>query len=941
MEQREVAGITIQLTIELVRRAEGEEGVRRLLELAGEKCPLEELENPRAWHSVDTRRRLFRAGIEVTGDPDFPWRVGADVLSYRRQALLRNLFSHLGSPAGILRALPAAHSKFDTACESRLVSQEPGHAMVEFRTKAGYEPSAHECRYAMGLYSQITVLFGLPPASVVQLQCQVEGAECCLIQIDWPPERQPKRARRGLDTVQLQLQELQGAVTELLGSSDLGEVAEHVIAHAGAAVAAQQLLVAVRLGEGEPIVTAADGISQATAQEIGESLLESGVLPPVASSPDTRFLVSDVSAKERSFGKLVAFSAGPFMDGEQQLLDAYSHLAANAIEVSRALRVAEARQHTAEVLASFAAKLISVQEVEEIAWATVQAAKELVSSERAILFRHDEENDSLVPMAQVGYDGALAEAVRALVITEDDTFELRKILTAPDRPRVYDKATADQYLREMMELFGVEIFAAIPIRSARRVLGALAVSWTNGERPHDVDLVAQQLSGIADQAAGAWEKANLLEQIHEQASIDALTGLANRRVFAESLANLLGREEGAPLAVVFCDVDRFKNVNDALGHAAGDELLIAVGQRLRRCVRSDDLVARLGGDEFTVLMADAGDSWRPEAFAAKVKDEMRQPIEIDGSQVLAHLSLGAIEALPGRTSVKDVLRRADAAMYVAKSQGGDRLVCFEEEMLAKRSQRLELESALADAVASGEQFIVVFEPQVDIVSGDIVGAEALVRWKHPTEGLLAPDRFLPVAEETGLITAIDLQVLSQGLEALSRWHKQGLGLHLSVNFSARTLTSPGLVTLVNRELDRTGAPPDRLEVELTESSAIVDPEALSEILLALRGLRVSVAIDDVGTGYSSLALLHKLPAQKLKIDRSFVQKIAEDDASRSVVEAVLLLADRLGQEVVAEGVETSEQVQELKALGCRLAQGYLYARPGTEEQLLAHLEKGL
>ncbi len=422
--------------------------------------------------------------------------------------------------------------------------------------------------------------------------------------------------------------------------------------------------------------------------------------------------------------------------------------------------------------------------------------------------------------------------------------------------------------------------------------------------------------------------------MHEQASIDSLTGLANRRVFAEALARQLGTEGAPPVAVVFCDVDRFKNVNDLLGHAAGDELLIAVGQRLRRCVRSDDLVARLGGDEFTVLMRDAGEAWHPELFAAKVREEMRQPIEIDGAHFLAQLSLGAVEAVPGQISMKDVLRRADAAMYVAKSHGGDRLVSFEEEMLVERSERLELEAALADAVAAGDQFAVFFEPQLDLVTGAVVGAEALVRWHHPRHGLLEPARFLPVAEETGLITALDLQVLGTALEALARWSRKGLSLTLAVNLSARTLTSAGLVAVVRRELERTGVRPELLEIELTESSAIVDPDAMSRILREIAGLGASIVIDDVGTGYSSLALLHKLPAQKLKIDCSFVKKIAEDEAARSVVEAVLLLADRLGQEVVAEGVETKEQLGELKALGCRLAQGYYFARPGSEESLL-------
>ena len=935
MEQREVAGITIQLAIELVRRRAGEAGVARLLELAGESRPLSELENGRTWHSLATRRRMFEAGIAVTSDPDFPLAVGAAVLSARGGVVLRHLLSRFGSPAGLLHALPMVHAKFDSACESKLLLEEAGHALVEFRTKERYEPSAYDCRYAMGLFSQIGPLFGLPAASVVQLACQAEDAAACLIQIDWPTgrrSRQKRRSPRGL--FQLRLEELQGAVVELLGARRTEEVLSKVIQHARSAVVAQQLLVAVRLAEGEEVAVAADGFGEEAAAALGRSLLDAGVVPGELIEGDTRFLLSEVRAGDRSLGRMVAFSSAPFLEGEQQLLDAYSHLAGTALEAGRAVQVAESRRATAEALAAFAARLILVEETGEIAEATAAAAIELVSSDRAVVFQHDEENDSLVVLAHRGYEGRLARAVEELVITESDTAELHRMLATPDRARVYDREKADAFLRAMMDAFSVGLFAAIPIRSSRRVLGVLAVSWEKGTPPARADEAARQLAGIADQAAGAWEKVTLLAQVHEQASIDSLTGLANRRVFAEALARQLGTEGAPPVAVVFCDVDRFKNVNDLLGHAAGDELLIAVGQRLRRCVRSDDLVARLGGDEFTVLMRDAGEAWHPELFAAKVREEMRQPIEIDGAHFLAQLSLGAVEAVPGQISVKDVLRRADAAMYVAKSHGGDRLVSFEEEMLVERSERLELEAALADAVAAGDQFAVFFEPQLDLVTGAVVGAEALVRWHHPRHGLLEPARFLPVAEETGLITALDLQVLGTALEALARWSRKGLSLTLAVNLSARTLTSAGLVAVVRRELERTGVRPELLEIELTESSAIVDPDAMSRILREIAGLGASIVIDDVGTGYSSLALLHKLPAQKLKIDCSFVKKIAEDEAARSVVEAVLLLADRLGQEVVAEGVETKEQLGELKALGCRLAQGYYFARPGSEESLL-------
>lgn len=945
MEQREAAGITIQLVIERVRTEFGEEGVHRLLELAEETRPLEVLENGRTWHSFATRRRFFDAGAELTGDKEFATSVGASILSSRRSALLRSLLSRLGSPVGILKALPVAQAKFDTACESKLLSIEPGSALIAFHTKDGYTPSPHDCRYAMGLFSQVTALFGMPATAVVHLQCQAEGAEHCLFRVSLPVGRRARSRLRGrspaTDLVQVQLEDLQLAMADLLQAREVYDVIAKVAEHAGSAVAAQQLLVAVRLGDGSPIEVTAEGFRPETALRLGTALLDTGVLPSRIDDVETFSLVSKVASREHEYGKIVAFSSAPFIEGEQQLLDSYARLASTALDASVALQVAEVRQHTAEVLGAFAARMILVQDVAGIAAATVEAARQIAGSDRAVVYRHNEEAGALATLAHSGYAGPMADSIEAVVITVEDTSILAQILASPDGAIIYDRATADDYTIMMMDRFGADYFAGVAIRSSMRVFGLLAVTWLKGNAPGNIDEVARQITAIADQAAGAWEKTLLLEQIHHQASIDTLTGLANRRVFAETLARFLGEECGPPLTVVFCDVDRFKSVNDALGHAAGDELLVAVGHRLTHCVRSDDLVARLGGDEFTVLMTDVDELWSPDVFASKVREAMDEPISIDGSQVVVRLSMGAVTATPGHATVKDVLRRADAAMYDAKARGGDRLRVFEEDMLLKRSERIELEVSLAEAVTDASQFLVLYEPQVRLSSGKVVGAEALVRWQHPVHGLLTPDRFLPVAEETGLITAIDLHVLRSALATLARWRRDGLALKVSVNFSARTLTSPGLVALVGRELNTAGVPGSRLEIELTESTAIVDPEALSRTLLALRGLDVSLAIDDVGTGYSSLALLHKLPAHKLKIDRSFVQRITEDDASRSVVEAVLLLADRLGQEVVAEGIETAAQEHELKLLGCHLAQGYLYARPASEESLRVLAEHGV
>jgi diguanylate cyclase (GGDEF)-like protein len=948
MEQRECAGVTIRLVIDLVRRELGEQGVKELLWLAGETRPLEVLENPRIWHSVATRHRLFEAGTRLTGDPDFARRVGASALSSRAMVLLRVLFRRFGSPRNLLRALPVAHSKFDTSTESRVVETSDRRAVIELRTKAPYEPGAHDCKYAMGLFSQLPALFGMAPATVTESQCQARGATHCLFDVCWEPARAAHRSHRSghpalvADVVEVQLEELEATVSDLLDARDVDTVLTRVVEHVGSTVAAQQVLLAIRLERGREPAVRASGLTGDRARAFGLAVLETerGVEDVLLDHDCPNRIVSEVRSAQRHYGKLVAFSNAPFIEGEQQLLDAYARLAATTLDATVALEVAAGRQRTAEVLGAFAARLIRIQDTTEVAAATVEAAREIAAADHTLLLRYGDDG-TLRTVAHRGYDPALEAALDTLVVTAEDTPEVLELVSAPEVPRVYDRGCGDAYLSHMMDVVGTGKVAAITLRTTERLYGVLLADWEEGHEPAEVDELARRLAGVADQAAGAWEKALLIEQVHRQASVDALTGCANRRVFTEVLAALLAADGGPRLAVLFCDLDQFKGVNDALGHAAGDELLVEVARRLERCVRPGDLVARLGGDEFTVLLTGVDEDWAPEIFAARVRAAMAEPVELDGSQVVVHLSIGAVVAEPGRSSVKDVLRQADAAMYAAKSRGGDRILRFEETMLQARSERLDLEAALARAAVEPGQFELVYQPQVDLETGQLLGAEALVRWCHPTRGLLAPDSFLPVAEETGLVVPLDLHVLRSAVAQVAAWRDGGLEIRVAVNLSARTLSAPELLASLRSELATAGVPASLLEIELTESTSVADPEALSRTLLEIGRLGVSVAIDDVGTGFSSLALLQRLPAQRIKVDRSFVQRICDDPSSRSVVEAVLLLADRLGREVVAEGIETVEQALEMAGLGCRIGQGYLFARPGTASELVAYAKGGL
>jgi diguanylate cyclase (GGDEF)-like protein len=881
------------------------------------------------------------------------------------------------------------HSKFDTSGSSRLVELKANRAVVAFRTAPGHDVSRHDCLYTRGLLSVCSTLYGLAPASVHETACQVEGADECVFDMSWQSAprshaqsavgggsgragrsrrtddpwlvgsrrrdispivgrlrdaartarwRELERAPEAPELTSVynsQLAELQQTLLELMEARDLDEVLRRVANRAGVAVASQALLFAAKPWPDQPPRVYADGLDAVEAERLAGDVLAGREPALLIGATPAEVIVAEVRSSERDYGRIAAFSSG-FLAEESELLAAYGRLAATTLDTVFALDTARDQQRSAEVLGSFARQLIEVDDLPELGRATVRAVRAVAGADMAVLFRHDEEEGYLRALAHDGYPSELAVVVDDFLVRPEDTPLLAQILTAPEEPRLFHRTNADPYVRSMLEFFDLEVVALMAVRSEHRVFGMLFTCWRVEEpkAPGMERELFSRLASIADQAAGAWGKTLLLEQVRRHATIDSLTGLANRRVFTELLAELIGHEGGSPLAVLFCDLDRFKGVNDALGHAAGDDLLVEVGRRLQRCARSDDLVARLGGDEFTVLLADVDGPATLDAFAARVRQEMAEPIALEGFELVVHLSIGAVIAAPGESTVKDVLRQADAAMYVAKARGGDRLLLFQDDMQHERSERVDLEASLVDAANNLEQFSVLFQPQIDLDASRIMGAEALVRWDHPTRGRLVPDRFLPLAEDTGLVVPMDLHVLRIALREASRWRAEGLEIQIAVNFSAKTLMTPDLVALVQSELERADMPGELLEIELTESAAVTDAADLGDKLLQLGKLGVSIAIDDVGTGYSSLALLHRLPAQRIKIDRSFVTRITEDKASRSVVEAVLLLADRLGQGVIAEGIETPEQAGELLRLGCALGQGYLYSPPVDAAEML-------
>jgi diguanylate cyclase (GGDEF)-like protein len=413
---------------------------------------------------------------------------------------------------------------------------------------------------------------------------------------------------------------------------------------------------------------------------------------------------------------------------------------------------------------------------------------------------------------------------------------------------------------------------------------------------------------------------------------DSLTDLPNRVLFMDRLSQAMQRakrRKGYMYAVLFLDLDRFKVINDSLGHNIGDQLLIESSQRLAACLRGEDTVARFGGDEFVVLLDDIQDSSDAIRVSERIQNDLSVPYDLDGYRVIVFVSTGIVFSNTAYERPDDIVRDADIAMYRSKGKGLGRYEIFDPSMLDRVMTRLELETDLRKALEN-QEFVVHYQPILEMKTNQIIGFEALVRWQHPTKGLIPPAEFIPTAEETGLIVPLGYWVLDEACHQLHAWHSQYPAdppLTINVNLSTRQCSQPDLVKKISMILKKNELDPHFLKLELTESLIIDESGSTAAMLSELRDKGIQVQIDDFGTGYSSLSYLHTLPIDTLKIDRSFISRLGGNTNNTEIVQTIFSLAHNLGMKVIAEGVETNEQLSSLKAMHCEFVQGFLFAKP--------------
>jgi diguanylate cyclase (GGDEF)-like protein len=930
---RDFSGVLTQYVVGYLQTCEPEGTLEQVLRSADETRTAIALSDANMWSSYAQVRRLLEATGEVLGGSSALTAVGKHVNENgsSQSPEIAEALTALGSPAAVFAALPGFFTSTVPIAESLTGNIGPNECTLSMRLIDGYEGFPEFCAFEMGLFASIPTLFGYPHAEILVESCQADGAPWCVARMRWESidddATRASRAELQSRLSQTRLEELQHTVAELVSGEGLDVVLTRVLAAAARAVPALSYVLDIKPSATADRWLCTEGLDSAAGAELVDRICET---PTLGIAP--HICVIEVASDRDQYGRLVAIRSEvtSFERLERSVLESYARLAAAALDSEATIDYAHQQAATAQALLTLSGSLNDLASTEEMLLRLAHAIPKIVNCDRVALFLTESDTKIAKMSASFGFDHESEAELRLLAIPVTDSVPDEVAQAAVLHTRI------DQALSLTLSAAGSVKALSFPITYDRVMYGWITVDII--DRPERLEENADttgRLRGLAGQAAIAIRNGRLLDEIRHQALHDSLTGLPNRVLAIDRLNQTLtrARREHLEVAVLFIDLDGFKDINDSLGHAMGDRLLQAVAARFAGTLRESDTVARLGGDEFVVLAEGLSLAAGPELVAERLLNVLSEPFCLaDSSETSVNVSASIGIAMGLRESAEELLRDADIALYAAKDAGRHCFVVFEAEMQTVLRSRHELEMDLQAAIGT-DQFFLLYQPIFDLNNMSVVGVEALLRWNHPVRGLLQPDEFIPALEASGLIVPVGRWVLQEACRQAVSWRQRGQVTRMSVNASARQLDADSLFDDVRLALATTGLTPDDLIIEITETSLMRNTKGSQKQLTALKSLGVRIAIDDFGTGYSSLAYLQQFPVDSLKIDRSFIAGMSKTPEGDALIHTLMQLGKALHLETLAEGIEESAQLLQLQAERCDVGQGFLFARPLSPEDV--------
>ncbi len=918
---RDFSGTPTRMVLEHLRDRGEPGGVDRVLAETNDQRSLAALLDDGTWCSYGVFRRFLEAAARELGGIERLKDVGRETpLVPPSIAQHTELLQALGSPASLYETVNASGKGLTAIFDAWPEEINDTCWIVHHRVLDGFAPFPEYCAFVNGLMAMTPMLFGYAAGVVEETQCQCTGAAQCSFEIRWQPvndvARRAEFFEKRSELLEARLVAIHATVNDLVSAHATQDVLQRIVVEAARAVPAPAYVLAIGGRQsGEPEVYAT-GVGVDTAQRLAREVL--------AADGSIEYLTVRVASSRCGYGYLCAVDPAPqrFLPQEIESLETYGSMAAAALDSASALEEARRDATTARVMLELSTDLAELASVGEMAKRLARSIPAVIDCDRALVALIDPEIHRARVVATFGYPEPLASELAQI------TFDLPGVDSPALVFSMLDGESGSPLSNELMRRTGTIASAMVPIMADGEYAGSVVVGVTEGlHRLRDDSMIAERLRGLAGQASIAVRNAALLDQIRHQALHDGLTGLPNRALILDRIDNMLARSRRnlAPAAVLFLDLDGFKAVNDALGHDIGDRLLQAVAARLSTALRDGDTIGRLGGDEFVVLVESGDVDNRPLIVADRLLQVMREPFDVGSDRRLAMTASIGI-SVGDRLSGAELLRDADVAMYQAKEAGKDRTVMFEAEMQVAVLDRNRMESDLRTALQRDE-FFLVYQPIFDLQGPRVIGAEALLRWRHPMRGIVQPASFIPQLEDSGMIIDVGRWVMFEACREAAVLRDLGHPLDMSVNVSARQLERDGIVTDVRDAITMHSIDPHRLTIEITETTIMRDPAATARRLHEMKALGVRIAIDDFGTGYSSLAYIREFPIDVLKIDRSFISAMAGSPEAEQLVHTLVQLGKSLGLETLAEGIEDQAQFAELQRDECDSGQGFLLARP--------------